>query len=297
MYRFGQVPIRTDDPIDWSASCGNMISAAALSALTSSIIPYSTLFMRSRTLPRSTSNPYDEPLMFPISILSASNGVLMRAKVPIHPISLQVWEPKEGEGCEIAGVPGKNEPGVEVEMPLEMEDGAEAGLVTGRTKDTVTFDDGSEVSRPCILKLLRFEILTRFLMTGDRFDSVLWITQHFPSPLLPPLPAPSLTTSQSPNAVPFRTPLHPFFVLDSLLNPYPRSNATFTTSFSRISEDHYRFRYPSRGLHHHFRNDSQEGGSRFACSSDFIWRLARYNPWYDIGCSQYRIRNTGYCRA
>lgn len=69
----------------------------------------------------------------------------MSAKVPIHPISLQVWEPKEGEGCEIAGVPGKNEPGVEVEMPLEMEDGAEAGLVTGRTKDTVKLDDGSEV--------------------------------------------------------------------------------------------------------------------------------------------------------
>ncbi|GAA5980267.1 hypothetical protein JCM5350_000892 [Sporobolomyces pararoseus] len=142
VYRFGQVPIRTDDPIDWSASCGNMVSAVALSALNSSIIPYTTLFLRAREIRKPSQDPFS-PIMFPISILSASNGVLMRANVPINPISLQLWEPKAGEGCEIAGVPGRDEPGIEVEMPLESEDG---GLPTGRAKDTVKLEDGTEIS-------------------------------------------------------------------------------------------------------------------------------------------------------
>ncbi|GAA5878598.1 hypothetical protein JCM16303_002137 [Sporobolomyces ruberrimus] len=147
VYRFGQVPIRTDDPIDWSASCGNMVSAAALSALTSSILPYTTLFLRSRQLRRPTDGDLTTPITFPLSILSASNGVLMKANIPIDPVSLQVWEPATGQGCEIAGVPGTDEPGIEIEMPLEFEDErGEGGLVTGRTKDVVKLEDGSEVT-------------------------------------------------------------------------------------------------------------------------------------------------------
>ncbi|GAA6002413.1 hypothetical protein JCM10207_001107 [Rhodosporidiobolus poonsookiae] len=142
-YRFAQVGVR-DLTIDWSASCGNMFAAAALSAITTPIIPYSTLFARARSLPRPN---FDAPLMLPLSILSASNGVLMRARVPVDPISLLPWEPKEGEGVEIAGVPGRDEPGIEVEMPLETGGGgAEAGLVTGRPRDVVKLEDGSEVT-------------------------------------------------------------------------------------------------------------------------------------------------------
>ncbi|GAA5907805.1 uncharacterized protein JCM6883_001899 [Sporobolomyces salmoneus] len=143
IYRFGQVPIRTDDPIDWTASCGNMVSAAALSALTTSILPYTTLFLRSRELRRPSEGDLNSPIMFPLSILSASNGVLMKAHIPIDPVSLQVWEPRVGEGCEIAGVPGKDEPGIEVEMPLDL---GEGGLVTGRTKDTVELEDGTKIT-------------------------------------------------------------------------------------------------------------------------------------------------------
>ncbi|GAA5944928.1 uncharacterized protein JCM15063_001994 [Sporobolomyces koalae] len=141
VYRFGQVPVRTDDAIDWTASCGNMLAAAALSALTASIVPYTTLFTRARSLPRSAS--LDDPIMFPLSILSASNGLVMRARVPIDPVSLQIYEPSPGQGCEIAGVPGRDESGIEIEMPLEE---GEAGLVTGRTRDVVRLDDGSEVT-------------------------------------------------------------------------------------------------------------------------------------------------------
>ncbi|GAA5941667.1 hypothetical protein JCM1841_006921 [Sporobolomyces salmonicolor] len=144
VYRFGQVPVKNADPIDWSASCGNMVAAAALTAVGTPIIPYSTLFMRSRTLPAPSDG---SPLLFPLSILSASNGVLMHARVPIDPVTLLPWEPEEGEGVEIAGVPGRDEPGIEIEMPLEFGNAsAKGGLVTGRAKDIVKLDDGSEVT-------------------------------------------------------------------------------------------------------------------------------------------------------
>ncbi|GAA5824209.1 hypothetical protein JCM11251_001568 [Rhodosporidiobolus azoricus] len=143
VYRFCQVGVR-EPVLDWSASCGNMFAAAALSAISSPIIPYSTLFARTRSLPRPD---FDQPLLFPLSILSASNGVLMKARVPIDPISLLPWEPNEGEGVEIAGVPGKDEPGIEVEMPLDAGDGcASAGLVTGSARNVVQLDNGEEVT-------------------------------------------------------------------------------------------------------------------------------------------------------
>ncbi|KAK4698625.1 hypothetical protein P7C70_g7648, partial [Phenoliferia sp. Uapishka_3] len=119
IYRFCQVGIR-DQTMDWTASCGNMLSAVALASISTPLIPYSTLFTRARSLPQPKMG---EPLLFPLTILSASNGKVMRARVPVDPMSLQVWEPGEGEGCRIAGVPGE-EVGIEVEMPIEMgEDG------------------------------------------------------------------------------------------------------------------------------------------------------------------------------
>lgn len=143
VYRFAQVGVKTPT-LDWSASCGNMFSAAALSAL--ALVPYTTLWDRARALPR--PEHFGDPLLLPLSILSASNGVLMRARVPVDPYSLQAWEPPRGEGVAIAGVPGRDEAGIEVEMPLE---GGEAvgGLVTGNARDVVKLDDGSEVRVPC----------------------------------------------------------------------------------------------------------------------------------------------------
>ncbi|BGP39916.1 hypothetical protein JCM10450v2_003893 [Rhodotorula kratochvilovae] len=143
VYRFAQVGVKKAE-LDWSASCGNMFSAAAATSLTTPLLPYTNLWDRARSLPRP---PPGEPLLFPLSILSASNGVLMHARVPVDPITLQLWEPAPGEGVEIAGVPGRDEPGIEVEMPLEQGDGSAAGgLVTGRSRDVVRLDDGAEVT-------------------------------------------------------------------------------------------------------------------------------------------------------
>lgn len=120
-----------------------MFTAVSIAALSIPLLPYTTIFTRARSLPRSKQDP-DAPIMFPLSILSASNGAVMRARVPIDPLTLQVWEPPAGQGVEIAGVPGKDEPGVMVEMPLDAASGR-GGLVTGSARDTVRLEDGTEV--------------------------------------------------------------------------------------------------------------------------------------------------------
>lgn len=140
VYRFGQVAV-CEPAIDWKASCGNMLSAVALAAVTDSIVPYSTLFTRARSLPRPEEG---HPLMFPLEILSASNGALMRARVPLDPLTLQVWEPAKGQGTSIAGVPGEAA-GIEVEMPIQTGKEAPGELPTRNTVDVINVD-GEEVS-------------------------------------------------------------------------------------------------------------------------------------------------------
>ncbi|GAA6042290.1 hypothetical protein JCM8097_000617 [Rhodosporidiobolus ruineniae] len=186
VYRFAQVGVK-DPVLDWSASCGNMFTAVALSALSTPILPYSTLFSRSRSLPRPSVDDLSAPLMFPLSILSASNGVLMRARVPLDPLTLMPWEPKPGEGAEIAGVPGRDEAGIEVELPLETgEGGAEGGLVTGRPRDVVKLDDGSEV----VVSILTSGLPNIFLP----LSSLLSLPSHSLRADLLTLPASSLSS-------------------------------------------------------------------------------------------------------
>ncbi|GAA5869696.1 hypothetical protein JCM8547_005108 [Rhodosporidiobolus lusitaniae] len=182
VYRFAQVGVK-EPVLDWSASCGNMFAAVALAAVSNPIIPYTTLFSRSRTLPRPN---FGSPLLFPLSILSASNGVLMRARVPIDPYSLQPWEPGPGEGVEIAGVPGADEPGIEVEMPLETGGGnAQGGLVTGMPKDVVKLDNGTEIT----LSILTAGLPNIFVP----LSSLLSLPAHSFPPSLITLPAATLT--------------------------------------------------------------------------------------------------------
>ncbi|SCV71213.1 BQ2448_2801 [Microbotryum intermedium] len=146
VYRFAQVGVR-EAVLDWCvacpATCGNMLSAVAVSSISSFIIPYSTLFTRARSLPRPEPG---EPLLFPLSILSAANGLVMRARVPLDPYTLQVWDPEPGKGAKIAGVP-EEAAAIECEMPIEStQDGADgSGLVTGRVKDSVSID-GKEIT-------------------------------------------------------------------------------------------------------------------------------------------------------
>lgn len=136
VYRFCQVGVR-DTGMDWSATCGNMLSAVAYSTLSTPLIPYTTLFTRSKSLPKP---PSGKPLLFPIRILSASNGRIMNVRIPIDPVTLQVWDnPDDENGIEIAGVPGRGIP-IELEMPLDDTGDSVGGLVTGNVVDSIDID-------------------------------------------------------------------------------------------------------------------------------------------------------------
>lgn len=135
--------------LDRSSTCGNMLSAVALSSLSSpSLLPYTTLHSRARSLP---PPPVGQPLMFPLSILSASNGALMRARVPLDPVTLEPWELSNSDeegGVSIAGVPGRAA-GIEVELPLSVDESAPpAGAVYSATLE------GYEVGLSLALPLL-----------------------------------------------------------------------------------------------------------------------------------------------
>jgi 2-methylaconitate cis-trans-isomerase PrpF len=114
-----------------TATCGNMLSAVAVSSI-ESILPKSLLHSRSASLPKTPN----QPLLFPVTILSASNGMIMRARVPIDPTTFEIWDNKE-DLIQIAGVPGEAA-GIELEMPLVADDG---GLVTGNVKDIIKMND------------------------------------------------------------------------------------------------------------------------------------------------------------
>ncbi|GAA5846024.1 hypothetical protein JCM9279_004760 [Rhodotorula babjevae] len=237
VYRFAQVGVRTRD-LDWSASCGNMFAAAALSSL--ALVPYTTLWDRARSLPRPA---FGDPFLLPLSILSASNGVLMRARIPVDPYSLQAWEPAPGEGVAIAGVPGCDEPGIEVEMPLEegeADERARGGLVTGSARDVVRLDDGSEVT----VSIFTSGLPNIFLP----LSSLLALDGHsFPADLLTlpastlsahPTLAPLLERIRTTAAAQFSIPCSLASPKITLVSPFPASSSSFADGYTTASGQH-----------------------------------------------------------
>lgn len=104
--RFAQVSTTTAE-IAWTAASADAVAAVALAAVSGAtpVVPFSTLFMRAK---RMEQPPWGEPLLLPISILSACEGRILRARVPMCPLTLQVWEPEEGavggDEIEISGI-------------------------------------------------------------------------------------------------------------------------------------------------------------------------------------------------
>lgn len=88
--------------------------------------------------------------MLPLNILSASNGALMKARVPLDPLTLEPWEldnPETEGGTSIAGVPGRA-PAIELELPLTLNAGAPpAGKVFSTSFDGVEVSKGGCSSR------------------------------------------------------------------------------------------------------------------------------------------------------
>ncbi|GAA99655.1 uncharacterized protein L969DRAFT_47360 [Mixia osmundae IAM 14324] len=119
VYRFAQVGVR-EPKLDWAATCGNMLSAVAVSAIDDRLVPESTL--RNRLNESKVS----------LRIL-ANTGTIFTAHVPVNADTLRVPETEDATGYALAGVPGLGLP-VELEFPL---DPASTGAFTGRTVDTV----------------------------------------------------------------------------------------------------------------------------------------------------------------
>lgn len=134
VYRFGQVGVR-ERTIDWDATCGNLLAAVGVAAVTMPVLEYSAMFARALKMDK----PERGPLMFPVSIMAAATGAVVTVRVPLDPWTLQLYEPAEGEGVRIAGVPGEAA-GVEVEIPIEVGEGSEGGLPTSNPTDLVEVD-------------------------------------------------------------------------------------------------------------------------------------------------------------
>lgn len=225
--------------MDWAASCGNMLSAVALATVASPLIPYTTLFSRAKSLPQP---PFGSPLLFPLSILSASNGNVMRARVPIDPLTLQVWEPPEGEGCTIAGVPGEDA-GIEVEMPIELGEDGGGWLVTGRAKDVVVVD-GRQVSPPVELPPALQQYLSQALLhTDPHINPHLGPAQHlcFDRLARPPHRTARLTV--------VRPHLPPEPSNSSRKDPLDRGLTIRHPALARLTQDHAARPAPRRWLH------------------------------------------------
>ena len=128
---FGQVEIR-EPAISYGATCGNMLSAVACSAVVDNILPYTRLF----TLVRAAPPPPDDytPIPVPIRILSANSGQVLLAHVLIDQATLQLYEAPEGEGVAVAGVPGRSAP-IELEFPIEG-----GGLLSPEPQATIDVD-------------------------------------------------------------------------------------------------------------------------------------------------------------
>ena len=133
VYRFGQVPVERTTEIDWSSTCGNLVAAVALFALHSGAVPQQRVGAHFQ--------PEDERGLFPVRILVASSGQIIRASVPVFRDHTGSWAPDTQGNTSIAGVPG-SAPGILIETPLEKH----SILPTGNEVDTVTVQ-GQQVSR------------------------------------------------------------------------------------------------------------------------------------------------------
>lgn len=139
VYRFAQVGVRTPS-VDWGSTCGNIISAVACAAISdpaAPIVDYATRLAACRPSRVSAFGKHPdaprEPVMLPLRIALANTGDVVEAKVPLDPLTMQLFEPnRPDEGIVLAGVPGTAAP-VELSFPLKKE----GQLPTGSTTDVL----------------------------------------------------------------------------------------------------------------------------------------------------------------
>ncbi|CAE6411486.1 unnamed protein product [Rhizoctonia solani] len=136
VYRFVQVGVREPE-LDWGSTCGNLISAAAMTAINWNLVHNESILSQ-----LAQANPKSRPqAIFPIRILAANNGLVFTAKVPV---TLDPSAPKPtlvavtGGDAVISGVPGTGA-SVVIETPIPT-----APLRTGNPKDVLDVE-GHEI--------------------------------------------------------------------------------------------------------------------------------------------------------
>lgn len=132
VYRFGQVPI-DGERVDWSSTCGNLLSAVALFALHHHIV-------RPGTYAAQHGLDDASQLQLPIRILMAATGKRATVTIPVEKRTKRgeaLWDLSSVDDAAIAGVPG-TAPGIQVSMPLDT-----SPLPTGNERDVLDIDGRS----------------------------------------------------------------------------------------------------------------------------------------------------------
>ncbi|PWY97921.1 DUF453-domain-containing protein [Testicularia cyperi] len=143
VYRFGQVPVEKGTQIDWTSTCGNLVSAVALFGLHQGHVSQHRIAEVYTQTAGKSAQPGDR-FSFPVRILVSSSGQIIRANVPVTAHASEsaagdvTWYPDMEGDASIAGVPGKA-PGILIETPLD----SNVLLPTGNQADTVEVDGQS----------------------------------------------------------------------------------------------------------------------------------------------------------
>ncbi|CBQ71334.1 conserved hypothetical protein [Sporisorium reilianum SRZ2] len=142
VYRFGQVPVESGTEIDWTSTCGNLVSAVALFGLHQGHVGQQRIhevFQEAKARPAKVGDKF----AFPARLLVTSSGQIVRANVPVTLYRLDtnsandaVWYPDLEGDTTISGVPG-TAPGILIETPLD----TSLLLPTRNQLDHVTVDN------------------------------------------------------------------------------------------------------------------------------------------------------------
>lgn len=136
VYRFGQVPVERGTEVDWTSTCGNLVSAVALFGLHEGHVRQSRIAEAFQEVVGRQAEVGDR-FAFPARLLVACSGQIVRANVPVtlHAVGGETtwWPDLEGD-VSISGVPG-SAPGILIETPL----GSDL-LPTGNQSDAVDVD-------------------------------------------------------------------------------------------------------------------------------------------------------------
>lgn len=140
VYRFGQVPVERGTEIDWTSTCGNLVSAVALFGLHQGHVKQERIgkaFEEINGRPAKVGDSF----AFPARLLVTCSGQIVRANVPVTLYAADnstVWYPDLEGDASISGVPG-TAPGILIETPLD----PSSLLPTGKQIDAVTVDNTS----------------------------------------------------------------------------------------------------------------------------------------------------------